>query len=141
MNVNQVLVKIGKYPHITRTSWSGFDGCYWPDEDTIEIAPRTIPTIVILLHEMIHWTGHRKRLNRPIIRSLNTYQRSNWKNKQIEEAIAIYGQTMLSRKLGVGLKSAKYWKRLLMAYLTTLSAEDKRMAYNKARQAVRFLLS
>ena len=65
------------------------------------------------LHELIHWTGHRERLERP-----NMYMGNTINHYATEEVTAQYGMHKLSKILGIDAdKSDQFLERYIRNYL------------------------
>lgn len=86
-----------------------------------------------LLHELIHFTGHEKRLNRKNI----SYSHAQSKNYHTEEMTAEYGTLFLLKHYKLPYKN--FLKRIKILELYYSLANFKK-AKKQAREAVKFLM-
>lgn len=89
----------------------------------------------ILLHELVHWTGHRRRIGRPFPRQAfdPTYAR--------EELVAELGSALLCHDLAITKRPRLPHARYLNSYLASLPnpAIDLAVALSHANQAAGYL--
>ena len=88
-----------------------------------------------LLHELVHWTGHRRRLGRPLYTEMydTDYCR--------EELVAELGAALLCHDLGISSRPALPHARYLNVYLSALPnpAIDLSLALSHANHAAAYL--
>lgn len=116
----------------------GNQPCYYPSEDFIKMPaqdqfhkPRFYESA--LLHELTHWTGNKKRLNR---------LESGKKEYAFEELVAELGSAFLCAQLGVGYENNQH-ENYIDGWLKVLK-EDKKAIFSasrKAQEASKFLLN
>jgi antirestriction protein ArdC len=106
--------------------------------NTLDTYKGTLPwnINVTLLHELIHWTGHEKRLNRKSV--TRKIARINTQTYHTEEAIAQYGMYYLAIELGF---DKKHYAKVLRAYLKEYPLADRVKARKAAKAATTYLLS
>ena len=98
-SVHDLLAKHGV--NITHT---GNIACYNPSKDRIEMPPVELfldePNYcATLFHELVHWTGHKSRLNRPgIVSSTKSIKSQQY---AVEEFIAEIGSAFLCNELNI----------------------------------------
>lgn len=126
----KVFVKYFKYPAYLRSS------------DIIIIPPQPYrlvqrPTLLAtcILHELVHWSGHAKRLNR--LHSAQPFDAAY--NR--EELIAEIGAVLLSYDLGITSRPILPNHKYLAGYLATIDRPDvaMRVALGQAELAASFL--
>ena len=118
------------------------------DEDVIVMPPpayfavariftRSKVYAATLAHEVIHWTGHRRRLGRPLYRDM--YDETYCK----EELVAELGAALLCHDLAISKYPALPHARYLNAYLATLpnAGVDLSLALGYANHANAYLIS
>jgi len=75
------------------------DGAYYKTEDKIIMGKKC--TTEIVFHEMMHWTGHPKRLNRPSLMAITDIVFGDFSSNYIdEENIALEAGRLMSEKVG-----------------------------------------
>lgn len=120
--------------------YSGNKACFIPSVDHIKIPPAsrfksTDDFEATLLHELTHWTGHSKRLNR------TKGKRFGDRDYAFEELIAELGSAMAGQRLGLpyeGLQHADY----IANWLGALDNDPKYIveAAVEASKAVNYLI-
>ena len=113
--------------------------CYYPAQDVVNVPPiwefeSTERYYNTFFHELVHSTGHTKRLNRPLAQSGELYSK--------EELIAEMGASFLCAKVGINDNvemSASY----LASWLSVLKNDKKFIveAASKAQKAVDYILN
>ena len=90
-----------------------------------------------LLHELTHWTGHRRRLGRPLYRDM--YDETYCK----EELVAELGAALLCHDLAISKHPALPHARYLNVYLAALpnASVDLSLALAYANHACAYLIS
>ncbi len=98
---------------------------YYPSEDIIRMPVKNAFKsdacyYSTLLHELVHWTGHKARLNRPAISQPFDYDKSTY---AFEELIAEIGSAFLCADYGIqcGLRHESY----VLSWITELENDPK----------------
>ena len=120
--------------------WGGGRACYIPSQDCI-----TLPAIDdfedyaayagTAVHELAHWTGHEKRLDRDLKTGHGT------KDYAREELVAECSATLIMGRLGLEVEPREDHASYLASWLEVLK-EDKtaiRKAFSQAQKVVDFL--
>lgn len=111
---------------------------YDPDTDSITIQPKAFfPSIdeyySTLFHEIVHWTGGKKRLDR------KTYFKDKKKSYDYEELVAEIGSAFISADIGIPMykQNAGY----IQSYLELFEEDEKCImrAAAQAEKAVEFI--
>lgn len=119
---------------------------YARDSDTIHMPPRErFDSIehyyMTLLHELVHATGHEKRLNRG---SLTETTKKTQQSYGFEELIAEIGSSMLAAFLGIAPDDGESSASYINAWLKRLRSKDNRKwivsASAMARHAVEWIM-
>jgi len=129
----EIIIKNGDYP------------CYIPSTDTINMLDIKNFTdsqeyYSTLFHELTHWTGHEKRLNREGIKKIAFGSECYSK----EELIAELGSAFICARLGVdNSKTVKNQTAYIQGWLTKLNNDKKFIinASSKAQKAVNYIFN
>ena len=97
--------------------------------------PFSTPDIV-LMHEIIHWTGHASRLARPVCEVMSQFELHPHEIHQ-EEAVAQIGMGMLAQELGWDRADIIWYVNYYLDRLTLANIEQ---ATKDARIAVDYIL-
>ncbi len=120
----------------------GWEACYFPGEDYIEMPPRTAfhtdPTetyYATLLHELVHWTGHKTRKNREIGGGHESDEYAR------EELVAELGAAFLCAELGIGNSPREDHAQYLNHWISQIRNRRSALlnAAVKAEAAVNFI--
>ena len=119
---------------------------YSYDDDVIVMPPPAVFAVArvftrskvyaaTLLHELVHWTGHRRRLGRPLYKEMydTDYCR--------EELVAELGAALLCHDLAIASRPAIPHARYLNTYLSALANPtiDLSLALSSANHAAAYL--
>lgn len=134
----EVINNICDRPDIRHNTIRAF---YSPVEDYISLPPINSFTsedeyYSTLFHELIHWTGHSSRLNRPL---LNTEE----SNYSLEELIAEIGSAYLCAMSGIAPKTLDNQAAYIKGWLKLAESEDNVFikASLEAQRAVNFIVN
>lgn len=124
----------GRLEHVDYLlSCNGFyDPCH--DEIYINFTLDGFKQAEAALHELIHWSGAKHRLNREIVQIPKSHFNSYETNT--EEATAQFGMLLLMRRLGIWEKEAQV---ALCKYLADLEMYDSDIAIKNAEKAVDYI--
>ena len=116
---------------------------YRPDTDTIHILPKEAfknsnEYYQTAFHEIIHWTGNEKRLNRE---ELKTYSK-DIKSRAREELVAEIGGYLMCQKMGVSFEPSPNNKEYVVGWCEHLSEKPDAIkeACMKAQKAVNYCI-
>lgn len=94
-----------------------------------------------LFHEIIHWTGNKKRLNRSSLRKMD----ESIEHLVIEEIVAEMGSSQLLRYFGICQKMPKQSLSYIQYYLSKLPEEKREKCFSKAailaRKSIRYVIN
>lgn len=115
-------------------------GCYWAELDRIMVNSRTCEYSqdMVALHELIHATGHPKRLGRVVAQLAMGRRYATEGQAHTEEAIAQMGMVILGRYLGLPQAELDI---ALASYLVTLPKADLGEADFAARRAAKYVIN
>ncbi|MDV3002456.1 MAG: DNA primase TraC (plasmid) [Chroococcopsis gigantea SAG 12.99] len=126
--------------HAPKTHFGGDVACYLPEKDTIAMpkfecftSPATYYATYI--HELVHWTGHPTRCDRPLANKFGSHAYA------FEEMIAEIGAAMVCNELGVNC-DIEHHASYLDGWLSVLKQDKKAFfeAAKKATTAAQFLM-
>ena len=88
-----------------------------------------------VLHELVHWTGHKNRLERNF--------KSDKESYAFEELVAETGSALLMSVLGLSPRPRKDHAQYLNGWMKAIKNEPKAIfkAFSKATQALDFILN
>lgn len=115
------------------------NGVYEASKDVIGLNECKLNTDMnsVALHEIIHWTGHPSRLNRPFIANCTkSVYYDNYYSRSTEEATAQLGMFYLAEALDLHIDA----KQLLDQYLACYPSADLTKAAKDARDAANWIL-
>lgn len=125
----------------------GGDGaCYRPDFDDVQIPHRnrfpgpsdeaSAAYARVMLHELVHWTGSPRRLNRDLSGRFGSAAYA------VEELIAELGCAFLCAELGISSRPRPDHARYISGWLSVLRKDHRAilLAASQAEKATRFLL-
>lgn len=119
-------------------------GMYEVVNDIVSVKPPTLghqsigDVNTVLLHELVHWSGHPSRVNREEMKNAHIYNYLTDQERHQEEACAQIGMYKLCKYFCMDMvKAEKY----LSNYLITYPLADLGKAEADAEAAVSYLLS
>ena len=128
-----------------------FDGekaFYNDKQDFIQLPPRcfypSLPQFyAAAFHELIHWTGHARRLDRLFFRSIKNSPNISGFYVAYEEVVAYIGEGLLFIHFGLNPDAQPLRQQNLEVYFkrTGESADVIPAAIKRARRAVRYLVN
>jgi len=115
--------------------------CYYPNSDKIVMHPleaynKSIDLYGVLFHELVHWSGHKNRLNRASLIADN----NNIKMYAIEEMTAEIGAMLLYTKFDVYSRfksSVLYLKKYFLVVDNDI--EELKNSYLETKKAEKFI--
>lgn len=123
---------------------TGAVGNYFPTHDCISVRPDMAPFLTlgdadsILLHEIVHWTGHSSRLHRDWFKiAVEGHSVPSLYETDQEEAIAQIGMHKLSKYLGMDMQKAELYLR---NYLNKYPLADLERAEVEAEKALQYIV-
>lgn len=119
-------------------------GCYVPVRDLIILnefnRSNEFTSNNIILHELIHWTGHSSRLGRPLIQKYELYFMPTGYEAEYEELIAIEGSILMHNCLNLDTENPEYTKNDHIKNIFEYTDEqDWARARIDAQKAVNFI--
>ncbi|MFM8297532.1 MAG: ArdC family protein [Microcystis aeruginosa] len=119
--------------HLPKTQFGGNVAMYHIATDTIrlpeyETFSNATAYYATYLHELVHWTGHQKRCNRPLKNKFGSWSYA------FEELIAEIGAAMVCNQLGIDSK-LEHHASYLDFWLKILK-DDKKAFFDAARLAI-----
>jgi antirestriction protein ArdC len=119
--------------HLPKTQFGGNVAIYHIATDTIrlpeyETFSNAVAYYATYLHELVHWTGHQKRCNRPLNNKFGSGSYA------FEELIAEIGAAMVCNHLGIDSK-LEHHASYLDVWLKILK-DDKKAFFDAARLAI-----
>lgn len=125
------------YPKAPTIGYASGRAYYSPTIDHVNVPPKNDFPIIeeyysTLLHELVHSSGHKKRLNRDGITDVGATFGSNVYSK--EELVAELGAGMLCGVAGIDNSTVDNSAAYIASWLTKLK-EDKKLIVNAAAQA------
>jgi len=116
--------------------------CYIPSKDIISMPDRkafysSTDYYSTMFHELTHWTGHKSRLNRIVMKERTK------KDYAFEELVAEIGSAHLCVASGIEKKPREDHAKYLNSWMTYLKEDDNIMvkAFSKASKATDFILN
>ena len=120
----------------------GNEACYYPSLDTIHLPqPATFDTYsdygAVAAHELIHWTGHKSRLNRDLANRFGSDAYA------AEELVAELGSALIGADLGLPVTHLDNHASYIDHWLRILRADERGLmnAAARAEEAVTYLLA
>ncbi len=135
---------IKEFPFPPAIDYNGIEACYSPKLDIVSIPPRKSfvdaeSFYSILFHELVHSTGHAKRLSRKGIAVLNTRDVERYSE---EELIAELGASFLCGHTGIVQDNFQHNAAYIQSWLKVFQNDQRILlrAAGKAQKAVNHIL-